>query len=239
MQIVHERELYNAMWSGQCNDMRKYGPSTRHELRNLRNIIKDIKFESVLDVGCGTGSLLEIILNINPAAQLSGIDLSDQSIKICKEKFNSDNFWVMDCSREYSNQQFDLILCVDVIEHVKNDQDFLNNLSKMANKSIIIVTLEGRMRKNEISIGHYRNYARGDLEKMATQAGLKVVQKNHWGFPFFSPVYRDILERGRIQNIAYGKYGFWKKLMANLIYLVFSLNVHNRGDIVFLHLQKQ
>lgn len=236
---IDNKKIYNKLWDGQTNDMRKYGPSFRHEMRIIMKMVDSLDFNSVLDVGCGTGELLNAISTLRPGVDISGLDISELSIETCKARFGSKQFWVKDCATEYLDQKFDLITCIDVIEHIEDDQAFLNNLSKMCGQDLILVTLEGRMRKNEPSIGHFRNYKIGQLEDMASKAGLKVVKTIRWGFPFFSPLYRDIVEMGDVQDYAYGKYGFSKKLVANLIYAIFCLNSHNKGDLVCMHLCKR
>ena len=234
---IDNKKIYNKLWDGQTNDMRKYGPSFRHEMRIIMDLISSLEFSSVLDVGCGVGELLNELSMINPNINISGLDISELSIKTCKERFRSEQFWVKDCSQECLDKRFDLITCIDVIEHIEDDQSFLDNLAKMTGKNLILVTLEGRMRRNEPSIGHFRNYKKGQLEDMAAKAGLKVTKVIRWGFPFFSPIYRDIVEMGDVQNYAYGKYGFSKKLIANILYAIFCLNSHSCGDLVCMHLQ--
>ena len=59
---------------------------------------------------------------------------------------------------------------------------------------VVVVTLQGRMRRFEADIGHVRNYAPGELAEKMRGAGLEIDRSIAWGFPFYSPLYRDLLE---------------------------------------------
>ena len=162
----------------------------------------------------------------------------EESIELCKQRFQSEDFHVMDCSTQYLDSKYDLITCIDVIEHIDNDEQFFVNLCKMVKKDLLIVTLEGRMRKNEPPFGHFRNYKIGELEAMGQKSGLQVHKVIRWGFPFFSPLYRNFTENASIQNQAFGRYGLFKRIIAKIIYGIFCLNSHKTGDLVLIHYKK-
>ena len=65
---------YNTIWSGGWNDMRLYGPMSRHTRRLMRLLTKDMKPHSILDVGCGEGSLLKTLVEMHPNAKAAGIE---------------------------------------------------------------------------------------------------------------------------------------------------------------------
>jgi 2-polyprenyl-3-methyl-5-hydroxy-6-metoxy-1,4-benzoquinol methylase len=82
----------------------------------------------VLDVGVGRGEMLTLMRKWGYDYQ--GIDISPSTIKFCKnldlncERVDSSTEWL------YQNKSnFDLITCLDVIEHIPKDQllDFLES----------------------------------------------------------------------------------------------------------------
>ena len=63
---------------------------------------KNIKNKDVLDYGCGIGSITEQVVNYEPK-NISGIDISDQSISIAKKRNNELNlniqYQVQNCEK--------------------------------------------------------------------------------------------------------------------------------------------
>jgi len=86
---------------------------------------------NVLDYGCGPGYLIQHLLSRGVSS--SGIDFSEDSINAVNTRFKESPFW--NGAKLYSNEQlpypdnsFDLIICVETIEHLKeNDLDTIFN----------------------------------------------------------------------------------------------------------------
>jgi 2-polyprenyl-3-methyl-5-hydroxy-6-metoxy-1,4-benzoquinol methylase len=225
---------YNRKWATEWDQMKVHGPYARHLRRITLAIIQSLQFETVLDVGCGQGSLLADLHNIFPQISLCGTDFSLTSIAQARQRLPHGEFLVMDVTRTALNRKFDLVVCTDVLEHIEDDITALSNLARMTNSYVLIATIQGRMRSHEPEAwGHVRNYAYGELAQKMQQVGLRVVRSVEWGFPFFSPLYRDVnyLLGGRGTG---GQYGVLRKTLAQLIYQVFRLNSHACGDEIFI-----
>ena len=124
-------------------------------------------------------------------------------------------------------------MCSEVLEHIPNDVAALQNLRKMTRKYLLISTPQGRMRKFETQVGHVRNYAPGELVNKIKSSGFTVLSVVEWGFPFYSPLYRNFLDFTGGKGTT-GEFGPFRKLIAKLIYLLFSLNSLKRGDEIFV-----
>jgi len=225
---------YNKGWATEWDQMKVYGPYARHLRRIIFAMVQPLQFETVLDVGCGQGSLLADLHTIFPRAGLYGTDFSPTSIVKARQRLPHGEFLVMDLTQKALNRKFDLVVCTDVLEHIEDDITALSNLARMTNSYVLIATVQGRMRSHEPeSWGHVRNYAYGELAQKMQQVGLRVVRSVEWGFPFFSPLYRDVnyLLGGRGTA---GQYGVFRKTLAQLIYQVFRLNSHACGDEIFI-----
>ncbi len=230
---------YDQIWSGGWDDMRRYGPMARHSRRLMREMTGGLNPRSILDVGCGEGSLLAALAAAHPGAALAGVEISENAVALAKRGLPGADVSALDVSTARLNKAFDLVVCADVVEHIADDQAALNNMAAMtaSGGAVVVATLQGRMRRFEADIGHMRNYAKGELAAKMTAAGLTVDKTIAWGFPFYSPLYRDLLEtignRGTM-----GAFGPGKKLMSHLIYTVFLLNSARRGDYIFVRGRK-
>ncbi len=76
---------------------------------------------SVLDVGCGGGVLTEGIAKLG--GSVTGIDAASEAIKIAKEHARENNLVIQyECLpiEEYEHEGFDVITCMEMLEHVQN-----------------------------------------------------------------------------------------------------------------------
>jgi ubiquinone/menaquinone biosynthesis C-methylase UbiE len=190
-------------------------------------------------VGCGEGSMLVALAQAHPGAALAGVEISENAVALAQRGLPDADISALDVAAAKLNKTFDLVVCADVVEHIADDQAALNNMAAMtaSGGAVVVATLQGRMRRFETDIGHMRNYGKGELAAKMTAAGLKVDKVVEWGFPFYSPLYRDLLEtignRGTM-----GAFGTVKKLLSHLIYTVFLLNSARRGDYIFVRARK-
>jgi trans-aconitate methyltransferase len=190
-------------------------------------------------VGCGEGSLLKTLADAHPGVRAFGVEIADNALTLARRLLPQAEFAIADIGKHHLSKTFDLVVCADVIEHIADDEAALRNIAAMTATGgyAVVATLQGRMRRFEADIGHMRNYARGELEAKMARAGLIPERVIQWGFPLYSPVYRDLLEvlgnRGTM-----GKFGLIRKLIAHLIFAVFLLNSWRRGDYIFVRARK-
>lgn len=106
---------------------------------NLKRILKEFipPQSRVLDVGCGTGDLLAALQPIYGV----GIDISEEMIKVARQKHQSRGNLFFYQSGDEQQEKFDFIIVVDVVEHVENLEDFIKNLSKFCHEQSKIIIL--------------------------------------------------------------------------------------------------
>jgi len=103
----------------------------------------------------------------------------------------------------------------------------------MSDKYFVLSTLSGKMRESEKHVGHVRNYTLDGLLSKLKEARFKPVKVIRWGFPFYSPLYRNLWNR-LPQEINYGKFGWFRRVCAQMLYLLFILNSRTKGDYLFI-----
>ncbi len=227
------KAAYDQGWQNKWDDMKKYGPFSRHIRRILKNLIRPLDITSSLDVGCGQGSLLTELKLEFPYLEPNGIDISNSAVELARQRVPDGQFWVMDIAQDTLHKKCDLVICSEVLEHIPDDNIALRNLREMTGKYIIISTPQGRMRKFEKQVGHVRNYAPGELVQKLEATGFDVVSVIEWGFPFYSPLYRNFLELTGSKGTT-GEFGQVRKLISRFIYLLFMLNSSRHGDEIFV-----
>ena len=104
--------------------------------------LKDIK---ILDIGCGGGLLSEPLSRLG--ATVTGIDASDRNIKIAKMHLKKSKLYVdYYCSspdKFVAKEKFDVVLNMEIVEHVDNVDFFLLKSSELLKKNglMFIATL--------------------------------------------------------------------------------------------------
>ena len=104
------------------------------------NSQKPLKKLKILDIGCGGGLLCEPLSKLG--ATITGIDPSKDNIEVAKLHSKEMNLSInyICCSPEKLNlkNEFDVILNMEVIEHVSNVNLFIQNCSKIIRKKGIM-----------------------------------------------------------------------------------------------------
>ena len=110
--------------------------------KKINNSLKNIK---ILDIGCGGGLLCEPLTKLG--AKVVGIDASEKNIKIAKIHAKENNLKISYyCSSPENfnyNGKFDVILNMEIVEHVQDINLFLKESSKFLKKdgTMFIATL--------------------------------------------------------------------------------------------------
>ena len=224
-------ETYDQLWTKTWGDQQTNGPVHRRMRQELLALITKLAPASVLDVGCGSGGNLAAIAHAMPQVVLSGVDVSPEALALAAQRVPNASFRQLDAQKGKLDDRFDLVLCNQVIEHLIDDMAALRNMALMAKRWVLVGTMRGRMRKSELAIGHFRNYSDVELRAKAENAGLEVIDIFGWGFPFYSPLYRTMIEwlPGGPPG---GQFGTAQKTMANFLYHLYALNIPRRGDVV-------
>lgn len=161
-------------------------------LRILNKYIDFKKHNNILDIGCGSGAISLYLANkgIN---NILGIDISKKSIKMCtlsaeKIKLKNTRFEVMDFPNRVPRITFDIVLCLEVIEHLKNDILALDKIYKLLKPggTLILSTPSsnaplfklGMTQKFDYKVGHLRRYNPDYLIEIFNNIGFKVICLN-------------------------------------------------------------
>ncbi|MCL5069541.1 MAG: class I SAM-dependent methyltransferase [Actinobacteria bacterium] len=136
----------------------------------------------ILEVGCGIGNFTKILTNYG---EVFAIDIDRYYIaEVGKAVGDRVKVQLGDIGKStdfFNGQKFDSIICLNVLEHIKEDKDALKNLYYLLNKEGILVLLvpahDFLFGKIDKSIGHYRRYDKAKLNKLVTNVGFKIINE--------------------------------------------------------------
>ncbi|MAE68046.1 MAG: hypothetical protein CMJ18_27670 [Phycisphaeraceae bacterium] len=155
----------------------------RHVYEMAVDLIDERRLSSVLDVGCGTGmKLTEMIV---PRAGAIGVD-QENIIDVARRMHPEGTFTAVDLERDGAqppDERFDLILCVDVIEHLADPDRLLGYIRDhcRADTTVIISTPERDKLRGPDNVkspkrAHVREWNRAEFAAYLESRGLEVIR---------------------------------------------------------------
>lgn len=220
-------------------DFFAYNPASRHRRRILTAWLDRLDFKTVLDVGCGDGSLL-MEFKTRFGCQVFGLD-SDESPATKALHAKLDGFYALDVSKTKPGRTFDVIVCAEALEHMPDDAGALANLHALCDRHLLVTVPAGPIRRTDAHMGHVRHYTLESLRAKVTAAGFTVVESFAWGFPFhsFYKAMQDVVPGQIMTGFGNVRYGFFQKAVSHLLYALFFLNARRGGCQLFLLAEKR
>ncbi len=97
---------------------------------------------SIAEVGCGAGEILVQLQKAFPNSDYFGFEISPQAFSLCRERESSRiHFQLKDLLAEEAGY-FDVLLAIDVLEHIDDYLGFLKNLKDKARFKIFHIPLD-------------------------------------------------------------------------------------------------
>jgi SAM-dependent methyltransferase len=221
------------------DDAHKYSPAPRHRRRIIHGLLRKLEFETCLDAGCAQPHFLAGLQA--QGKKVFGCDISDQVVASNRERLPQAGFEIVDIAKNVypGNQRFDLVISSEVLEHIQEWQAALANLCRMSSRYLLITVPRGKVHRIDQIIGHRRHFSGPELAAAIEQQGFSVLTCRFWGFPLHS-LYK-ILINGIAPEQIYasygaGKYGFFQKLVSQILYGLFFFNdfFHSGQQLIIL-----
>ncbi|HME87522.1 MAG TPA: class I SAM-dependent methyltransferase [Candidatus Nanoarchaeia archaeon] len=160
----------------------------------LKNVRKDA---SILEIGCGSGYILDH-LQKNGFKKVSGVDSSKGFLKYYKNISKSTKLVV-------KKNAYDVILLLDVIEHVKKEDEILRKIQTMLkSQGTLLISAPAYQflwsHHDELN-QHYRRYTKGMLRKALARNNFSIERMTYWNSIMLLPIF--IIKK--LQNIRKSK----------------------------------
>ena len=139
-------KMANEWWDpeGKFKPLHKFNPTRIKYIKEniinnfkLKNKFRPLSGINILDIGCGGGLLSEPMSRMG--ANVTGIDASDKNIKIAKLHSKKNklkiNYLCSSPEKLKIEKKFDVILNMEIVEHVEDVDFFLKSCSKLLKKN--------------------------------------------------------------------------------------------------------
>ncbi len=130
---------------------RKYDPEAYHlrsyflirwiercRVKAILDFLKPGRQDSVLEVGCGAGNVLEQV----PAGRLHGVDLSTFLLKKSQSRLAQRQAGLVLANAErlpFADGQFGRLVCTEVLEHVSDPRQVVSEMARVATAGAVLV----------------------------------------------------------------------------------------------------
>jgi 2-polyprenyl-3-methyl-5-hydroxy-6-metoxy-1,4-benzoquinol methylase len=167
---------------------------------SLISSIKSLNVESILDAGCGEGFTMNKLIKLKIGKRIEGIEYSKESIAFGKKLFP--NLIIKQASvydLPYKDNSFDLLICTEVLEHLKDPSKALEEMLRVTKKYLIVSVpneplfmLSNFLRGKNLSRhgndeGHINHWNPWGLKKLLSRNKIKV-KKTLLPFPWIMMV---------------------------------------------------
>jgi SAM-dependent methyltransferase len=146
----------------------------------------------VLDVGTSTGTNLRMLRDMG-LERVEGLDLSEEAIRWCAAKGLGRVSRGSICDMPFPSESFDLVLATDVIEHVDDDRQALDEVRRVlrpGGKALITVPAFTSLWGLQDEVAqHKRRYRRAGVVSLASQAGFVCTRDFYFNYLLFVPIY--------------------------------------------------
>ena len=139
-------KMANEWWDpeGKFKPLHKFNPTRIKYIKEniinnfkLKNKLRPLSGINILDIGCGGGLLSEPMSRMG--ANVTGIDASGKNIKIAKLHSKKNklkiNYLCSSPEKLKTKKKFDVILNMEIVEHVEDIDFFLKSCSKLLKKN--------------------------------------------------------------------------------------------------------
>jgi ubiquinone/menaquinone biosynthesis C-methylase UbiE len=110
-------------------------------LRRVDEAAANLRPDSVLDVGCGEGVVTERLAQRLAPAKVLGVDADETHLKTEWDRRSASNLSFATGSAydlPFADQSFDLVCCIEVLEHLERPADALAEMSRVAGRALLL-----------------------------------------------------------------------------------------------------
>ena len=161
--------------------------------RYIYDNIKNFAGKRILEIGSGIGNISKYIIRNNKNKELVILsDISDKYITRLKKRFNGTKIRITKYDLEdkkvsrLKKYKIDTIICLNVLEHIKDDKKALKNMYNILGKNgkliLLVPNLPILYGKLDKKLAHYRRYSNKTLSTKIEKSGFKIKKRFYINF---------------------------------------------------------
>jgi SAM-dependent methyltransferase len=153
---------------------------------------------TICEVGCGAGEILnQLYYQLPQNIEFTGYEISPQAYALCQKRVKEMLQFYLKNFVDDKEAFFDLVIAIDLIEHIENCYGFLRDLHKKAEYKIIHVPLELSVQtvlrskpiiKSRQDVGHIHYFTKETAMAILADTGYKVLDYFYTGSSIDLPV---------------------------------------------------
>jgi Methyltransferase domain len=182
--------------------------------------------KTVCEVGCGAGEILaQLHRQMPPDVHLSGFDLSPQALALCQTR-RAEHLDYRLGDAFTTGEHYDLVVMMDVVEHVEDSYGFLRKLRGLADYKVLHIPLDlsayavvgPTLMRGRDSMGHIHYYTRATALALLRETGYDVIDSYYTFGAIHSPGQRGgSLPATALRLVRHGAYLVSKELCVRLL----------------------
>jgi SAM-dependent methyltransferase len=159
----------------------------------------------VLDAGCGSGRMLQ---ELAAYGEVSGIELDQDAAAFAASRGHGEVRVGRLEELPWEPDTFELIICLDVIEHTAHDRRTLAELRRVCRPGgwllVTVPAYQALWSLHDVANHHYRRYSRRTLRMAALEAGWNVLRMTAFNSVLLAPAAAvRLAQRGRRPDSGY------------------------------------
>ena len=144
----------------------------------------NLEYNSICEIGCGAGEILnQLFLQMNDNVSFIGYEISPHAFELCKQREKERLNYKLEDLFEDTLAHYDIIMAIDVVEHIEDYFGFLRNLKKKGEYKIIHIPLEMSAKsvltkyylKSREQFGHIQYYSKDSLLAILRELGYEII----------------------------------------------------------------
>jgi ubiquinone/menaquinone biosynthesis C-methylase UbiE len=136
----------------------------------------------ILDAGCGTGGLLDVLAQW-PDAEVTGVDFAPEALSFCRQRGHHRLVGSDLTVLPFRSESFDVVTALDVLEHVPNDARALDEIFRVLRPGGILVASVPAYQflwgPHDEALHHCRRYTAPQFAEVVHRSGLRVEKETY------------------------------------------------------------
>lgn len=148
---------------------------------------------SILDAGCGTGGMMEVLRGVNPSWKLTGLDFSPHAVAYTRKRGFEQVVEGSVDALPYADASFDLVYSLDVlcIGGVHEERAMKEFFRVLRPGGVMMLNLPAFMLlrgQHDVAVHSARRYTPGRLRELLETGGFEVERSHCWNLWLFPPI---------------------------------------------------